>query len=401
MLTSLHRYLQRHQVDGKRLGEGSFAPDLIVVMPCYDEAQLGTTIAALSQADRQGLKIELIVVVNSGENSPLRVKEQNRRSYDDLQAYPSDEAFRISPILLENVRKKHAGVGYARKVGMDLAVWRYAQSGQVQGPIVSLDADTLVASNYFQEIYRCFQRQPRLYGLILDFEHRLDAEADAEAIAHYELHLRYVNQALKYAGFPYVHHTIGSAFAVSAQAYVRHGGMNRRQGGEDFYFLHKLFPHGLFEELHTSCVYPSSRPSQRVPFGTGPQVLAYRQSHRLDTYRLSAFDVLGQFIAQVPDLYQERPSIAEPMRRFLESIGFASKLEEIRANAASKETFIKRFFAFFDAFQVVKFLNFAHQEYWTKNDVKEEAAQLLKRLGKASDDDVVSLLSAYRKIEGR
>jgi len=36
------------------------------------------------------------------------------------------------------------------------------------------------------------------------------------AIAAYELHLRYYVQALRYAGFPHAHHTVGSCLAVRA-----------------------------------------------------------------------------------------------------------------------------------------------------------------------------------------
>ena len=43
-----------------------------------------------------------------------------------------------------------------------------------------------------------------------------------------------------FVGYPDSIYTIGSAFAVRAEAYMKQGGMNRRQAGEDFYFLYKL-----------------------------------------------------------------------------------------------------------------------------------------------------------------
>ena len=45
---------------------------------------------------------------------------------------------------------------------------------------------------------------------------------------------------MKFAGYPWAMYTVGSAFAVTAEAYVKRGGMNRRQAGEDFYFLQNL-----------------------------------------------------------------------------------------------------------------------------------------------------------------
>ena len=85
----------------------------------------------------------------------------------------------------------------------------------------------------------------------------------------YEDYLHYYKKALDYAGFPDSIYTIGSAFAVRADAYVKQGGMNRRQAGEDFYFLNKLTKLGKITEINDAYVYPSARVSDRVPFGTG------------------------------------------------------------------------------------------------------------------------------------
>ena len=60
------------------------------------------------------------------------------------------------------------------------------------------------------------------------------------AIDRYELFLRHYVLGLKLAGSPYAFHTVGSAMACTADAYVRRGGMNTRAAGEDFYFLQHL-----------------------------------------------------------------------------------------------------------------------------------------------------------------
>ena len=65
-----------------------------------------------------------------------------------------------------------------------------------------------------------------------------------EAIMKYELYLRYYRLALEYTGHPHAYHCIGSAFAVRTLDYVAQGGMNKRQAGEDFYFLQKLIATG-------------------------------------------------------------------------------------------------------------------------------------------------------------
>ena len=70
--------------------------------------------------------------------------------------------------------------------------------------------------------------------------------------------------------FPYVFHTVGSAMAVKALPYVKAGGMNRKQAGEDFYFIQKLVPSGGYFNLNSTTVYPSPRISFR--FHSGPEL---------------------------------------------------------------------------------------------------------------------------------
>lgn len=96
----------------------------------------------------------------------------------------------------------------------------------------------------------------------------------------YELYLRYYRLALEYTGHPHAYHCIGSAFAVRTLDYVAQGGMNKRQAGEDFYFLQKLIATGRYATLQSTQVYPSPRFSGRTPFGTGQAVPADRSGVR-------------------------------------------------------------------------------------------------------------------------
>jgi len=403
----IEKYLSLHKVDGRLLVHRDTVPDIIVVIPCYDEPNISRTLNALRSAKINGLSIEVIVVVNSGEGAPDSVIEQNRLTYETLlkEVDECSGSVLISPVLLEGVRRKYAGVGYARKVGMDLAVWRFSRGDSSLGVIASLDADTMVESNYFEALSTAFRKHPKCYGAIINFAHPIDGDEYPPevyaGIQHYELHLRYVNQALKMSSYPYVCHTVGSAFAVRFMAYVAHGGMNRRQGGEDFYFLHKLLPHGQFIELNSTTVHPSSRPSLRVPFGTGPQVNEFLESQELLTYNYAAFLELKAFVGQAPLLYEKDIELSEIMSAFLATVHFQDKLEEIRRNAATQASFLKRFYAFFDAFKVVKFLNFSHQEFFSKNNVLSEARRFLALQGYDVEEDAKVLLEIYRKVEGR
>ena len=85
-----------------------------------------------------------------------------------------------------------------------------------------------------------------------------------DAITQYELHLRYYLNAVRSTGYPYAYHTVGSSFTVRADVYCKEGGMNRRQGGEDFYFIQKVAQRGNFSECNATRVVASPRPSDRV-----------------------------------------------------------------------------------------------------------------------------------------
>ena len=94
--------------------------------------------------------------------------------------------------------------------------------------------------------------------------------------------------------------------AVKALPYVKAGGMNRKQAGEDFYFIQKLVPAGGYFSLNSTTVYPSPRASFRVPFGTGASIgkLTEQMNVRLLTYNLQAFNELRSFFSMTESFYQ-------------------------------------------------------------------------------------------------
>ncbi len=168
------------------------------------------------------------------------------------------------------------------------------QNKKNRGVIVSLDADCTVSANFMIDIYKAFSRDNRLNATVHQFYHRVENHNPAieNAVRQYENYIRYFREMMKFTGFPYYYHTIGSAFAVSADAYVRVGGMGRQQGGgEDFYFLQKVFALGKVDELEGTYVYPMARFSERVPFGTGPALrkILDEPDGVLKVYSIAAF----------------------------------------------------------------------------------------------------------------
>jgi len=248
-----------------------------IIIPSCNEENFLRVLDSLWQCDRPAGAVEVIVVVNAADHAVKEVRDINQNTLLKIEnwrrTHPEDR-FRFYVFSANDLLQRHAGVGLARKIGMDEAVWRFNRIGKPGGLIVSLDADCLCDRDYLTEIEKYLVRYPQASGFNVYFEHPVSGhefpERIYQGIVQYELHLRYYIQALRYAGFPYAFHTVGSCYAVKATSYVKQGGMNRKKSGEDFYFLHKIIPLGHFREINSTCVIPSPRESGRVPFGTLP-----------------------------------------------------------------------------------------------------------------------------------
>ncbi len=314
-------------------------------------------------------------------------------------------------ILIEDLKMpaRDAGVGLARKTGMDQALYRFNFLNNPGGFILSYDADTLCEANYFTAIETVLDDFPNTRGINIYFEHPVDGsdfpEAVYRGIVLYEMHLRYLNLMTRYTGFPHAWHTVGSCFGVRAESYAREGGMNRKKAGEDFYFLHKIIPLGEFREVNTTCVYPSPRESDRVPFGTGAAMRKYVASDdsALLTYAPECFYDLKKFFSRVPDLFTLSAGATsdalnlfdDPMKGFLNGIGAQAAIQEIRANSGSLQAFVNRFYRWFDAFRIIKFLNHSTAHY-PQIPVKNAVLAYLKDNGMPlSSDDLSAIRTAY------
>src|ERR1041385_133403 len=244
---------------------------LVVVIPCYDEPDLIGTLESLWSCQRPACAAGVIVVINSPAECAAEIRARNRRTLEEGRGWAEGHAgtgIDFHWLHFPDLPPKQAGVGLARKIGMDEAARRLDDVGRSKGVIAGFDADCRCEVNYLKSIERHFAGHLRSPACSIYFEHPLAGPLEPEiyeAIAVYELHLRYYVQALRYAGFPHAYHTIGSAMAGRADAYMKQGGMNKRQAGEDFYFLQKMFALGGFTELNGTTVFPSPRESDRVP----------------------------------------------------------------------------------------------------------------------------------------
>lgn len=381
-----------------------------VVIPCHRETALIKTLDSLYQCSKPNKTVEVIIVINSSERADDNTLDINDKALNEaqkwIQEHPSDFIdFHI--IEATSLPKKHAGVGLARKIGMDEAALRF-ELLEKEGIIVCFDADSLCDTNYLVEIERHFETNYQTPGCSIYYEHPLQGELEKaiyEGITNYELHLRYYVHALKYAGFIHAHQTIGSSMAVRSRIYQKQGGMNKRKAGEDFYFLHKIIPLGNFTELNTTRVIPSPRRSDRVPFGTGKAINDWlaNTDQPYTTYNLKSFEELKvfliniDFLRKIEKVNQYIDTLPPAIKGFLKQEKFDGILPEIQRHGKTKEAFTKRFFQWFDGFKAMKYVHYARDNYYPDTEITSAAQALCKIYHDSSvKKDATALLLKYR-----
>ncbi|HOZ30790.1 MAG TPA: glycosyltransferase family A protein [Bacteroidales bacterium] len=379
---------------------------IIVVIPCYDDEYVFRTLESLDNAKPPKCKTEIIIIINSGENSSQQSIANNHLIYNKLKQQKEESFYKNFDIYvhnIENIPKKIAGVGNARKTGMDEAVRRFNSINNADGIIVSLDADCLVDKNYFVEIEDYYKNKPKSGACTIQFQHDFNPDNYSYEIMSacrlYEIYLRYFRLALKYSGYPSPIHTIGSCFSVKAQSYIKVGGMSQRQGGEDFYFLHKLTKMTKVGTINKAIVFPSPRISDRVPFGTGPAVNKIVSDKSYKVYNFELFNILKKFFSCYDELYSNSQiadlNIPDEVTKYIGIDNLISIVNECKKNTNSIQSFRKRLQSKLDAFFIIKFLNsFDEQSDYPPVDVITAASQLLTEFRITTDQTAISVYDA-------
>jgi hypothetical protein len=387
---------------------------IIVVVPAYNEPGIAVMLDSLLLCDKPACEVEVIIVVNAPSDAGSESLSNNEDCLKNIVSWKKHNPhcfFRLYSLNIVKPDFRDWGVGLARKTGMDEAVRRFNRIGSPEGVIVNLDADCLVAKNYLVSINNELLINSQRSACSIYFEHQKGNDDRLnEYITWYELHLRYFLQAIKFAGFPFAFHTVGSSIAVKSISYVKAGGMNRRQAGEDFYFIQKLVPAGGYFAHNTTVVYPSARASSRVPFGTGATIsrLTAEKSAELLSYNVQAFtdlhclfrSVESFFLSDDQDIESGYYKLPVSIKSFIDVTEWNEKVTELKGNTSNLQSFIKRFFGWFNMFKIVKFLNLVHQNTFNKVSISKSAGELLILLGyNYHSNDPAELLSFYRALE--
>lgn len=259
------------------------------------------------------------------------------------------------------------GVGLARKIGADIACGLQS-AGRLRGRwLHCTDADATLPADYFSQ---CRNQSQQISAICHPFQHLHDPANPSVAAQLYELRLHYYVLGLRGAGSPYAYHTLGSCISVDAAAYQQVRGFPRRSAAEDFYLLNKLAKLGPVADGIGAPVLLDARPSQRVPFGTGPAVAALEaEANPLQKplfYNPGSFLALGTALSTVPILFDS----AEPLQtlsdalcefaaaaQVLESLGLERCLGHCQQQSTSSAGFSRHFHQWFDGFRTLKFIH--------------------------------------------
>ncbi|MDP7423640.1 MAG: hypothetical protein QGH40_17350 [bacterium] len=373
-MKAVEKYLRSRKLSGPWLIEGECRNDFsgAVVIPALAEKDLFKTLGGLAENPPDVLNEFLVlVVVNNRLDSRAEDKALNAETLKQLKDF-RETIEHLNLAWVDAVSPgcelphKGGGVGMARKIGFDLALEKLGC--RASAVLVSLDADTLVRPDYLPALVSHFHDSSRPGGAVIPYCHQPGrTPAEERAIQRYELFLRSYVLGLSLAGSPYAFHTIGSAMACRAKDYARIGGMNCRQAGEDFYFLQQLAKTCGVDEVDGTMVYPSARPSHRVPFGTGRSVsrVLAGELEAVLFYHHECFAVLKDWLDCIrggweldgPEIVSRAEKISPDLGTYLIKRNFVGIWTGLKRNHPGREALLKAFHVWFDALKTMKLIH--------------------------------------------
>jgi len=332
---------------------------LHVAIPAMNEADyLPETIRCLLSQTHNGYHIW--ICVNQPEqwwNNPEKkdICLNNRATLDYLHNLKDERITVIDRSSKGNGwTGKAFGVGQARKHLMD-TINKEASDSDI---IVSLDADTLFPPDYLQSINNIFNSHSNAIALSNPYYHQLTEDVTLNrAMLRYEIYMRHYAINMWRIGSPYNFTALGSAIALPVCSYRKIGGITAKKSGEDFYFLQKLRKTGWICNHNDQKVYPGTRYSDRVFFGTGPALIKGSSGNweSYPIYDIQLFDQVKETYEAFNDLYQR--AVLTPMTDFLiRQFREEDPFESLRKNSATPEQFVRACHQKIDGLRVLQFL---------------------------------------------
>ncbi len=411
------KYLSTRATSGSRKisgrHQGTFA-GAVVIPALAESANLFATLRTLAKNPPELLsRFLVLVVVNNREDAQQDDKIDNRKTLELLAVDdPALAALRLGWVDAASPGRElpanKGGVGLARKIGFDLAL-PLLDFGGPPPILVALDADTLVRPDYLSALTNHF-RVTSAGGAVIPFRH-LEGTTSQErrAIRCYELFLRTYVLGLDRAGSPYAFHTIGSAMACTAKAYVSMGGMNTRLAAEDFYFLQQLKKTSDISFVTGTFVEPSARASHRVPFGTGRSIsrLLAGEEEAVLFYQPECFAILGKWLNLVAEhldscgqgIVLKAEGISSELKNYLDQAGFVEAWEKLRKNSRGKEALLNAFHCWFDGLRTLKLIHHLSDTVFERKIPEAALLPLMEWAGLEQLDDPDAQLSLLRALQ--
>lgn len=336
-------------------------PCIYVAIPAMDELQdLPLTLQDLA-AQQVRVPFEVHVCVNQPEEywqlpDKKEICEHNQQLLDYLHQYQE-----VSLQILDysspgkGWRGKNHGVGWARKMLFD----NILAKANPEAILISLDADTRINPNYLQSIADNFAQHPEWPAIAVPYYHPLTGdEARDRAILRYELYMRNYAINLLRIGSPYGFTALGSAIAMRAGALRKIGNITPLKSGEDFYLVQKFRKMATIGLYNEEMVYPATRYSTRVAFGTGPAMMKGNQGdwNSYPLYHYSLFEPIAQTFDLLPQLYHQ--DVHTDFLDFLQE-GARSEVslwQSIRQNVKDLPHFIQAFHEKADGLRTLQFV---------------------------------------------
>ena len=385
---------------------------LIIVVPAIKELEnIKRLLFSLLENDNTYFDKTLVVfVINSIVDSPKEITDENELTLQLLKSIinkeklsdnelnkVSDSWLNIGLVDISTCGKqmplKDGGVGLARKIGLDLALESFDYNELSKNILVCLDADCTVENNYITEIYNYFNNNS-CSAAYVQFEHLLENDKENNlAIICYEIFLRYYVLGLRIAKSTYASHTIGSTMACDAESYTKIQGMNKKKAAEDFYFMEKLSKITKIHKINNTKVYPSSRGSWRVPFGTGKSVIRFlaKQQNEYLLYSPKSFCLLKDWlqifntsdILTSEEYLRKAKLLNTELHQFLVQNNFEESWNKILNNSKTDEQINLQKTIWFDGFRTLKFIHHLRDTVFPQENMFNAIDELFNLIGKS------------------